>query len=337
MKGQIGLELLEYFFRGLFEHTHGPATLELTISGDLSRPDVTGYVDIGGASRAGRARAARPRRQAHARRALGPRRAVRRASIRLTRVEVSTEHDKTARASGQLALDHWTPGAIEASIKGDISPRLFQWGLPEQVGDASGGIALDVHVGGVWSHPTWQGTATVKDVAFRARKLGGRDITLDGRHRRPLRTIDARHRLPAQTAARRPAAARSTGTINDDQRLDRIDGVVSIGEELSLRTSTSGSTAPTSRTRSRAGRSRFSPHGRARRQRQRPDAQGQHRHRRGALRAELRPRRHDLHGPSAPTRWPSRSGRASRCSRPCGSTCARSRRGSSSSRTTSPS
>src|SRR5262249_25258861 len=29
MKGSIDLSLLEYFFRGLFEHTHGPAGVEL--------------------------------------------------------------------------------------------------------------------------------------------------------------------------------------------------------------------------------------------------------------------------------------------------------------------
>ncbi|HEY2744081.1 MAG TPA: translocation/assembly module TamB domain-containing protein, partial [Polyangia bacterium] len=232
MKGQINLELLEYFFRGLFEHTHGPATLELTISGDLARPDVTGYVNIGGGQ--------------------GPAELVPRGldgkltlvvpsgliqvtpqSIRLTKVEVTTEQNKTARASGQVMLDHWTPGAIEATIKGDISPRLFQWGLPEQVGDASGGIALDVHVGGVWSHPTWQGKATVKDVAFRARKLGGRDILLTG-GTITLENYDLAIGCPR--TGRAPGGCRSlSGTINDEQRLDRIDGRVSFGDELSLR------------------------------------------------------------------------------------------------------
>ncbi|HEY1587802.1 MAG TPA: translocation/assembly module TamB domain-containing protein, partial [Polyangia bacterium] len=232
MKGQINLELLEYFFRGLFEHTHGPATLELTISGDLMRPDVTGYVNIGG----GQGPAELVPRGLDGKLTLVVPSGLIQVTpqwIRLTKVELSTEHDKTAHASGQLMLDHWTPGAIQATISGDISPRLFQWGLPEQVGDASGGIALDVHVGGVWSHPTWQGKATVKDVAFRARKLGGRDILLTG-GTITLENYDLAIGCPRH--GRAPGGCRSlSGTINEEQRLDRIDGRVSFGDELSLR------------------------------------------------------------------------------------------------------
>ena len=232
MKGQIGLELLEYFFRGLFEHTHGPATLELRIAGDLARPDVTGYVNIGGSS--GPAELV-PRGLDGKLTLVVPsgRIDVTPKSIALTGVAVSTEKDKTAHATGKVMLDHWTPGAIEATIQGDISPRLFQWGLPEQVGDASGSIALDVHIGGVWSHPTWHGMATVKDVAFRARKLGGRDITFSG-GTIALENYDLKIGCPRQGQA--PGGCKSlTGTINDEQRLDRIDGRVSFGDEMSLR------------------------------------------------------------------------------------------------------
>jgi hypothetical protein len=231
MKGQINLELLEYFFRGLFEHTHGPATLELTISGDLQRPDVTGFVKIGG----GKGPAELVPRGLDGKLTLvvpSGTIAVTPQSIRLTNVYLQTENGKEAHATGSIALDHWEPGAVEASIAGEISPRLFQWALPEQVGDASGAIALDVRIGGVWRHPTWTGTATVKDVLFRARKLE-RDIILKG-GTIAFDNFDIAIGCP-RTGQKRAGCVPVSGKINDDQSLDRIDGRVSFGDELSLR------------------------------------------------------------------------------------------------------
>jgi autotransporter translocation and assembly factor TamB len=232
MKGQIGLELLEYFFRGLFEHTHGPATVELTISGDLARPDVTGYVNIG--SGKGGAAELVPRGLDGKLTLVVPsgRIDVNPQQISLTNVVVSTEKGKEARASGKVALDHWEAGAIEASVKGDISPRLFQWGLPEQVGDASGDIALDVHIGGAWRHPTWHGTAQVHDLLFRARKLQ-RDVKFDG-GTVTLDNYDVDIGCPRAGQAR-PGCVPLHGSINDEQHLDRIDGRVSFGDNMSLR------------------------------------------------------------------------------------------------------
>lgn len=232
MKGQIGLELLEYFFRGLFEHTHGPATVELTISGDLQRPDVTGYVNIG--SGKGGAAELVPRGLDGKLTLVVPsgRIDVTPQQISLTNVVVSTEQGKDAHASGRVMLDHWSPGAIQASVRGDISPRLFQWGLPEQVGDASGGISLDVAIGGNWRQPTWHGTATVKDLLFRARKLS-RDVKFDG-GTVTLDNYDVFIGCPRAGAAR-PGCQSLHGSINDEQHLDRIDGRVSFGENMSLR------------------------------------------------------------------------------------------------------
>src|SRR5206468_9911517 len=98
---------------------------------------------------------------------------------KLTDIYLSTEKGKTARASGEVALNNWQPGAIRADVSGEISPRLFQWLLPEQVADASGSIRLDVHIGGQWSRPQWNGLAEVKNLVFRARRLE-RVLKLDG-------------------------------------------------------------------------------------------------------------------------------------------------------------
>ncbi len=231
MKGDINLELLEYFFRGLFEHTHGPASLQLTISGDLQRPDVTGYVQIGGKSGAAELV---PRGLDGKLTLVVPsgRVVITPQGVQLTDVVLLTDKGKEARASGKVALDHWVPGALQATVSGEISPRLFQWVLPEQVGDASGGIALDAHIGGVWRSPTWQGTATIDNLLFRARKLQ-RDIKLDG-GTIALENFDVIVGCP-RNARPRPGCVSLHGSINDEQRLDRIDGRVSFGEAMSLR------------------------------------------------------------------------------------------------------
>ena len=254
MKGQIGLELLEYFFRGLFEHTHGPATVELTISGDLARPDVTGYVNIG--SGKGGAAELVPRGLDGKLTLVVPsgRVDITPEAVSLTNVVVSTEKGKEARASGRVALDHWQPGAIQASIQGDISPRLFQWGLPEQVGDASGGIALDVRVGGVWRHPTWQGTATVKDLAVpraQARRATSSSTAAPSRSTTSTSPSAAR-----ATAARGPAASRCAAPSTTTRGSIASMAASASATACRCATSTSGSTAATSPTGSRAGRSR---------------------------------------------------------------------------------
>src|SRR5260370_18229406 len=103
-RGRLGLALLEHFFRGLFEHTHGPADLELTISGDLARPDVTGYVKIGG----GKGPAELVPRGLDGKLTLvvpSGRVDVTPQSIRLTEVFLSTDKGKQAKASGELPLN----------------------------------------------------------------------------------------------------------------------------------------------------------------------------------------------------------------------------------------
>jgi autotransporter translocation and assembly factor TamB len=231
MRGRIGLELLEYFFRGLFEHTHGPANVELTISGDLARPDITGYIKVGG----GKGPAELVPRGLEGKLTLvvpEGRVDVTPQSIRLTGVALSTEKGKQAHASGELQLDHWVPGALQGKVTGEISPKLFQWGLKEYVGDASGSIKLDVSLGGVWSHPEWHGTAEVKDVLFRARKLE-RDIRLDG-GTVAFDNFDVAIGCPR--TGQKPQGCRSlTGLIDEDSKVTAVDGRISFGDELALK------------------------------------------------------------------------------------------------------
>jgi hypothetical protein len=153
--------------------------------------------------------------------------------IKLTDIMLSTERGKTARASGEVALDNWQPGAIRASISGDLSPRLFQWLIPEQVADASGTIRLNVNIGGQWSRPQWNGVAEVRDVLFRARKLE-RIIRVEG-GTIALHNFDVDIGCP-RTGQKADGCQSLHGVINDDdERINRVDGRISFGDNMSLR------------------------------------------------------------------------------------------------------
>lgn len=231
MKGRINLELLEYFFKGLFEHTHGPANLELTISGDLQRPDVTGYVKIGGGG--GPAEFV-PRGLESKLRLVVPagRIDVTPTSVRLTEVVLSTDKGKQAQASGELQLNNWVPGAIRADITGDISPKLFQWRWQDQLADAQGSVNVNVSVRGQWSHPEWHGKATVQDVLFRARRLE-RDIRISG-GTIAFDNFDVAIGCP-RSGAKRPDCQSLSGLIDEDSKITRVDGRISFGDELALK------------------------------------------------------------------------------------------------------
>jgi hypothetical protein len=230
MRGRIGLELLEYFFRGLFEHTHGPANLELTIKGDLAQPQVNGWLDIGGGK--GPAELV-PRGLEGKLRLIVPtgRVEVTADSIKLRSVAVSVD-GKTAQASGSVALSNWQPGAIKGTIAGDLSPKLFQWWRLDQVADASGAINVNVSIGGVWDRPEWHGRAAVLEpVVFRARKLE-RDLRIDGG------TIDFNNFDIAVGCPRggpRPDGCKPlTAQIDEESRVAG-EGTVGFGESLHLK------------------------------------------------------------------------------------------------------
>jgi autotransporter translocation and assembly factor TamB len=231
MVGRIGLELLEYFFRGLFEHTHGPANVELTIAGDLARPEVTGSVQIGG----GKGAAELVPRGLEGKLTLrvpSGRVDITPQSIRLSQVVVSTDKDKLAQASGEVVLNDWVPGAVRGQITGDLSPKLFQWPLNAYVADASGRMHVDVRLGGVWSHPQWRGTAEVKDVRFRVRRVE-RELRIDG-GTIAFDNFDVAIGCPR--SGQKPAGCRSlSGMIDEESKIDGVDGRISIGDEWTLR------------------------------------------------------------------------------------------------------
>ena len=160
LQGQTKLELLEYFFQSAFDHTHGNASLDLAIKGDLDRPDLLGSITLEKAR-------------------LEPRGMESFVDVPSGRVDFTpnrvsltnlsaTVDGATTSASGWVELHRWHPGAISATVTGEASPAILKWFVP-QVVEASGRLAIDVQVGGRYSRPDWSGTVVIKGVKGRLR------------------------------------------------------------------------------------------------------------------------------------------------------------------------
>ena len=142
LRGQIGLELLEYFFTSFFQHMHGDAGVNLTVRGDLTtRPQLLGSVDL--------RRATFQPRSLEGHHVFVPSGVVRFEpdGVRLESLKVEQD-GAVAQASGRIALRGFVPGAIEGDVSGELSARLLQWFLPDQIGDAGGRVSAKVHLGG---------------------------------------------------------------------------------------------------------------------------------------------------------------------------------------------
>lgn len=220
--GQIGLELLEYFFRSAFEHTHGNGRLDLTIQGDLERPRLTGWLDLSDARLTPKGL---EQQRIHVRQG---RLDFTEQRVRLQNLAVEMD-GALAQASGQIALDRWVPGEISGHVRGELSGRLLQlWLFQEYVQEASGRVAIDVQVGGTLKQPRWSGRAEVKSLKAVVRNwehdlsLSGGTLAFDN---------DAIH-LGCAPGAARPGCRSLTGAI-DDHRV-RLDGVVGIAAGPSL-------------------------------------------------------------------------------------------------------
>ena len=174
LHGDIDLVLLEYFFRGAFEHTHGKSNLDLTIQGDLSRPKIAGWLNMVNAE-------LQPRGLEHL--VSVPTGRVLFTEDKMTLSNFSLVMDKQlARASGWIELKQWVPNHIFGDVSGDLSPRLLQWFLGEYVGESSGQLSVNVHFAGTWTNPEWVGAAEIKGAQGKLRNwphdLGIRSGTL---------------------------------------------------------------------------------------------------------------------------------------------------------------
>ena len=162
LHGQIGLELLEYFFHSAFEHTHGDAFVDLVVKGDLERPELKGWIDLRNAL-------VQPLGLEH--RLAVPVGRIDFTAERITLSNLSLMMDgAVAHASGWMALQKWVPGQVFGDVRGNLSPRLLQWFLKDHLAEAAGSIALDVHFAGTFSQPEWSGVADIRNVNARLRR-----------------------------------------------------------------------------------------------------------------------------------------------------------------------
>jgi hypothetical protein len=229
MRGQIGLELLEYFFKGWFDHTDGNAYVDLTVKGDAQTPRLNGQIDL--------------RKVTLIPHGLDQQRLkvtsghveFTESAATLSNFYFRMDDGAIARASGSVQLDGWKPGAISGQIDGEVSARILQLPLigGEQVVDASGRIAVNVHLEGQWSRPRWQGTARVTPggVSLQLRRFDHQLQIASG----TLSFIGYDLTLGCpRTGARPPGCEPIVGTIDGTSPAE-LEGVIGFGEDLSLR------------------------------------------------------------------------------------------------------
>ena len=224
LRGQIGLELLEYFFTSFFQHMHGDATVDLKVKGDLSaRPRLVGSLDLRHAT-------LQPKGlEGH--RLHVPSGSVVFAPDGITLRSLKVELDGAiAQASGRIALDGYKPGALAASVSGELSPKLLQWVLPDQIDDASGRVGVKVALSGTWQRPEWRGDAEIKDTRISLRRTGREIVVTEG----TLHFVNYDIAIGCGDEGDRVGCRSITGLVDDEARFS-IDGKVGFGESLALR------------------------------------------------------------------------------------------------------
>ncbi|MEO6953374.1 MAG: translocation/assembly module TamB domain-containing protein [Polyangia bacterium] len=224
LRGQIGLELLEYFFTSFFQHMHGDAMVDLTVKGDLSaRPQLIGSLDL--------RRATLQPKGLEGHRLHVPSGSVVFAADGVTLRSLKMELDgAVAQASGHIALDGYKPGALAANVSGELSPQLLEWVLPDQIDDASGRVGVKVALSGTWQRPEWRGDAEIKNTRISLRRTGREIEVTEG----TLRFVNYDIAIGCGDAGDRAGCRSITGVVDDEARFS-IDGKVGFGESLSLR------------------------------------------------------------------------------------------------------
>jgi hypothetical protein len=169
VKGALGLELLEYLARGVFEHTHGDVLVNLGLRGPLAKPVVSGTLEVRQAS-------------------LTPREADQPILVSDTRVELLSDallvhgakvtlDGATLSLAGRVGLSDFKPTNLDLKLTGETSARALQVGLPRHFSDASGRIGVSLTVRGPAASPRLAGRLQPKGVELVARALG-RELAL---------------------------------------------------------------------------------------------------------------------------------------------------------------
>ncbi len=224
MKGQIGLELLEYFFKSWFEHTDGNAYVDLKVKGPWAAPQLLGAVDLNRVS-------LQPRGLDHRLNVTAGHVDFTQSRVTLSNFDVNMD-GAIAHATGSVALDGWKPGAVAAQVKGQLSAKLLQWLFADRLVESSGRVFVDVTREGELSHPRWQGSARVDgNLNLQIRRFDHELSFTKG----SLQFIDHDLTLGCPKGAARAKCEPIVGLI-DGTSSAMLDGTINFGEDLAPRT-----------------------------------------------------------------------------------------------------
>ena|GEM_PF-3853279 len=221
LRGKVDFVLLEYFFRSAFDHTHGRASIDLTVKGDLSKPVLVGWIDLQNG-------VLQPRGFEHKLNVPFARVAFSENEIRLASLSLSMDN-QTVTGEGSVKMDHWVPRDIRGSIRGDLSARLIQWMFTEQVSESTGKIAINTKISGTWSSPRFDGRADLKGLSGKLRRMGYELAVTDG-----TLALEGTRIWAGCPKTNAPAGCRRlVGTLDDHPA--SLNGRIDLGPDLGLK------------------------------------------------------------------------------------------------------
>jgi autotransporter translocation and assembly factor TamB len=222
MRGDIGLELIEYFFRSAFDHTDGNAYVDLAVTGDPQKPSIQGAIDL-------RKVVLLPRGLEHRLNVLSGHVDFTPAGVSLRDLNVLMD-GAIAHASGTVALDGWRAGAINGRVQGDLSAKILQWLFSDKIIESSGKVAVDLGLEGQWNRPKWRGSAHLSNLRLQVRRFDQLIAVETG----SIDFVDYDITLGCPRRGARPGCQPIAGTIGDTGRVE-LGGFIGFGEDLSPR------------------------------------------------------------------------------------------------------
>jgi translocation and assembly module TamB len=210
VRGQLDLELIEFFAHQIFDHTHGHTVANLHVAGPLKRPVVTGTLAL-----------------EHV--LLKPIAFDHRISIPSGRLTFSNQGvdledlvfgvgEALARAHGHLGLSDWHPGTVHLEVAGKLSAKLLELVAPTLLGEVQGAVDLNLVLDGPAQSPTAEGRLSVAEPGIEL------EVRHYGRH---VRLIDAEIVLSKHRLAFRPGEGRELHVKIDDGDL-RLAGYLAL-------------------------------------------------------------------------------------------------------------
>lgn len=163
VRGRLGLELAQYFVRGIFNHVSGDADVDLRLEGPLRQPRFHGAVDVAKVEIEPRGLEHHIKLPSGHIQFTGERVLVDQLKVVLDGQELGVK--------GQVRLAGLDIKELGLALKGRLSAKLLTWLLPDQIGESRGGASVDLQVTGTPKLPQLRGKAEFADMTMELRKL----------------------------------------------------------------------------------------------------------------------------------------------------------------------